>query len=117
MVVQNNFDVEFFQLSDGTSPVEQFLLSQDHKMRAKVLRNLGLLQQLGNKLREPYSKHLGDGIFEIRTQVGNNISRVLYFFVVDKKIILTNGFVKKAQKTPDNEIEKAKQYRREFMNR
>lgn len=68
----------------------------------------------GNELREPYSKSLSDGIFEIRAIQGNNIARVLYFFVVGKKIILTNGFVKKTQKTPDGEIELAKKYRADY---
>jgi phage-related protein len=49
-----------------------------------------------------------DGIFEVRGKVGSNISRVLYFFHVDRKIILTNGFVKKTQKNPKNEITLAK---------
>lgn len=57
-------------------------------------------------LREPFSKPLGEGIFEVRAKQETDISRVLYFFVVGKKVILTNGFVKKTQKTPPREIEK-----------
>ena len=41
-----------------------------------------LLQEKGNQLREPYSKHLDDGIFELRCKVGSNITRVLYFFLL-----------------------------------
>ena len=41
---------------------------------------LKVLQEQGNRLREPYSKHLEDGIFEVRGKVGSDISRVLYFF-------------------------------------
>ena len=59
-----------------------------------------MLETDGNNIREPYSKFLGDGIYEVRVQQVNNITRVLYFFVVNKKIILTNGFIKKSQKTP-----------------
>ena len=54
-------------------------------MQAKIFRNLELLSARGNELREPYSKHLTDGIFELRTKVSSNISRVLYFFVIGKK--------------------------------
>ena len=68
-------------------------------------------------LREPYSKHLDDGIFEIRCKVGNNITRVIYFFYYEGKIILTNGFVKKTQKTPKKEIELVKERRRDFVER
>ena len=69
-------------------------------MRAKVLGIMVILQEKGNLLREPYSKNLGDGIFEIRGKVGTDISRVLYFFYFKEKIIFTNGFIKKTNKTP-----------------
>lgn len=71
----------------------------------------------GRELREPYVKLLEDGIFEIRAKQGNDISRILYFFEMDRKIILTNGFVKKTQKTPRREIERAKYYREDYIRR
>lgn len=108
------FEVEYYEKSDGTYPAEEFILSQDIKMQTKLFRLLELLELKGNELREPYSKSLSDGIFEIRAIQGNNITRVLYFFVVDKKIILTNGFVKKTRKTPENEIVLAKKYRKDY---
>ena len=111
------FEVEFFEKSDGTFPAEEFILSQDTKMQVKLFRLLELLEIEGNNLREPYSKFLEDGIFEIRAKQGTDITRVLYFFVVGKKIILTNGFVKKTQKTPPQEIETAKKYRAEYEKR
>lgn len=83
-------------------------------MQAKLFRLLELLELKGNDLREPYSKPLSDGIFEVRAMQGNQITRVLYFFVIGKKIILTNGFVKKTQKTPTREIELAKKYRTDY---
>lgn len=113
----SNFEVEFFEKSDGSCPVEEFILSQDVKMKVKLFRLLKLLESKGNTLREPYSKHLEDGIFEIRAVQGNNITRVLYFFVIGHKIILTNGFVKKTQKTPPSEIAVAKKYREEYQKR
>ena len=65
----------------------------------------------------PYSEALEEGIFELRAKVGSNICRVLYFFVVGRKIVLTNGFVKKTQKTPVSEIEKAKRFRADYLSR
>ena len=56
-------------------------------------------------------------VFEIRTKFGSDITRVLYFFVVGKKVILTNGFIKKTQKTPASEITLAKQYRADYLAR
>ena len=73
-------------------------------MLAKLLGAISLLETNGTQLREPYSKSLGDGIFELRAKQSSNITRILYFFVVGHQIILTNGFVKKTQKTPPEEI-------------
>ena len=76
-----------------------------------------ILQEMGTTIREPYSKAIEDGIFELRSKVGSDISRVLYFFYIGNRIILTNGFIKKTQKTPRKEIELAKKYRADFMER
>jgi hypothetical protein len=54
-------------------------------MHARILGLIGILQEKGNMLREPYSKPLGDGIFELRAKVGSDCSRVLYFFIVVEK--------------------------------
>lgn len=78
---------------------------------------INVLEEKGNQLREPYSKHLDDGIFEIRGKVGTDITRVLYFFYYGKKIIITNGFIKKTQETPKHEINLAKSYRKDYLER
>ena len=113
----NGFNVEFFTNDDGSKPAKEFLISLDNKMRAKIMGEISLLEEYGNQMREPYTKSLGDGIFELRTKVGSDISRVLYFFYYGKRIILTNGFIKKTRKTPKSEIELAKKYRNRFIER
>ena len=111
------FEVVFYEKDDGQCPVEDFLKKIDVKMRAKIVGLLEILEEKGNVLREPYSKHLEDGIFELRCKVGSNITRILYFFYYQGKIILTNGFVKKVQKTPRKEISTAKTYRADYVER
>ena len=111
------FEVIFYEKENGDCPVEEFIDSLDVKMRAKMVGLLELLEEKGNQLREPYSKLIDDGIFEIRCQVGNNITRVIYFFYYEGKIILTYGFVKKSQKTPPEEIKLAKIRRADFKER
>ena len=113
----SEFKAEFYKTKDGRKPVREFILSQETKMKAKLFGLVDMLEQYGNQLREPYSKSLGDGIFEIRAKVGTDITRVLYFFYYEGRIILTNGFVKKTQETPSSEIKKAKQSRKEFLER
>jgi phage-related protein len=90
-----NFTVVPYQGVNGDIPIKDFLNSLDVKMRAKIYGMIELLQEKGNQLREPYSKHLDDGIFELCCKVGSNITRVLYFFYYKGQIIHTNGFVKK----------------------
>jgi len=114
---KTKFDVDFYDLADGTKPAEEFIEGLTPKMMAKVLRSVHMLRLNGSELREPYSKHLDDGIFEVRAKVGTDISRVLYFFMVGRKAILTHGFVKRTQKTPPPEIERAKKYRAEYLSR
>lgn len=111
------FEIIFYDKADGTEPAKEFLDSLDVKMRAKMLRTLVMLQNNGYELREPYSKPLNNGIFELRAKVGSDISRVLYFFIIGRKAVLTNGFIKKTQKTPREEIERAKRYRAEYISR
>ncbi len=108
------FDVVFYRLPNGTAPVEEFLDSLDVKMRAKSLYGLSILEEYGNRLREPYSKALGDGLFELRIKFASDITRIFYFFIVDNKIILTNGFVKKSMKTSRSELELARRYKADY---
>ncbi|MCH3951179.1 MAG: type II toxin-antitoxin system RelE/ParE family toxin [Acidaminococcus sp.] len=112
-----NFTVEFYETCDGFCPVLDFFRTLDEDTRVKISSFITLLQHNGNSLREPYSKPLKNGIFELRVRKGSNSFRVLYFFYVEHRIIMTNGFIKKQNKTPKSEIEKAIKYRNDFLSR
>ena len=71
------FNIEFYTKENGEKPAKDFLLSLDKKMRAKLSGILVIMEEHGSELREPYSKYLEDGNFELRGKVGNNISRVI----------------------------------------
>lgn len=111
------WDIDFYRTKDNVAPVEVFLKELDTKMRAKALHELKILEEFGTGLREPYSKLIQDGIFELRIKQSSNISRIFYFFRSGNKIILTHGFIKKTQKTPKKEIEKAIKYKEDFERR
>lgn len=98
------FTIHYYTEADGSKPVQEFILSLNIKLQAKVASDLERLRQAGNEIREPQSKYLRDGIFELRTIQGNNIVRLLYFYDKNRIIVVTNGFVKKQQKTPGREI-------------
>lgn len=113
----NEFEIIVYAKQDKSEPVTDFLFSLPSKMQAKVLRQIDMLAEFGHQPREPYSAPLEDGIFELRVKQGSDISRVLYFFFVGKKIVLTNGFVKKTRKTPPEQIRLAKAYREDYLKR
>ena len=92
------FEVVFYEKENGYCPVEEFIDALDVKMRAKMVGLLEILEEKGNQLREPYSKPIDDGIFEIRCKVGNNITRVLYFFLLRGKNSTYKWFYKKDTK-------------------
>lgn len=63
-----------------------------------------------------FFKHLEDGIYEIRIEVGSNIYRIFAFFDDNKLVVLLHGFQKKTQKTPRKEIERAKKLRKDYYD-
>lgn len=109
--------VAWYELPSGHAPARAYLDSLDKKLRSKTLRTIGFLEERGHLIGEPDSKHLEDGIFELRTTMGENTGRVLYFFCVGDTAILTHGFKKKTQRTPRREIERAKRYRADYLLR
>lgn len=113
----DTYEIIFYEKLDGTEPAKDFIMNLLPKMKAKTIRILDILREYGPDLRMPYSKMLRDGIYEIRVIQGNNCARVLYFFTYGNKIILTNGFIKKAQKTPKGEIKIAQKYRKDYTRR
>lgn len=76
------------------------------RSRKKVQYGLMLLKTQ-DRISTKFVKHIKDGVFELRTKYNGNIYRVFFILDGDKIVVLFNGFQKKSQKTPDNEIEKA----------
>lgn len=111
------FEIVFYKKEDDTKPVAEFIKGLEPKMKRKTLQEIGLLKEFGTELREPYSKSLKDGLFELRVQQSNNISRIFYFFFDGQKIVMTNGFIKKTQKTPQAELDKALKYKSDYERR
>jgi phage-related protein len=111
------FKIEWYTLPNGIKPVRVFLDGLTKKMRVKALGSLDMLAKDGNALKPPYSKAVGKGLFELRIQFANDISRIFYFFCVGNKIVLTNGFIKKTQETPKRELELARKYKADYERR
>lgn len=98
-------------------PAKDFIDEQNDKMQAKIFRNLFVLREKGKELKMPLVCYLDKGIYELRTQLANDITRIFYFFFDDENIILTNGYAKKTQKLDAHEFELAKKYKKEYESR
>jgi phage-related protein len=110
--------VNFYRLLNGNSPVEEFLDSLTGKQAQKVLWVLQLIEELDVIPRQYFKKLVGsEGIWEVRIQFGNDIFRLLGFFDGGTLLILTNGFAKKTQKTPPQEIALAVRHKEEYLAR
>lgn len=110
--------VNFYHLPNGNSPVEEFLDSLTGKQAQKVLWVLQLIEELDVIPRQYFKKLVdSEGIWEVRIQFGNDIFRLLGFFDGGTLLILTNGFAKKTQKTPPQEIALAVRRKEEYLSR
>ena len=93
-----------------------FFEEQTVEVKKKFNWTLQLISTI-EKIPQKYFKHItdSDGIYEIRIEVGSNIYRVFSFFDEDKIVILLNGFQKKTQKTPKNQIKQAEKLKKEYF--
>jgi phage-related protein len=87
---------------------EEFLLKQSQKVQDKIFKIIEAIETL-ERVPANYLKSMEgtNGLYEARIQLASNIWRVFCFFDNGKLVILLNGFQKKTQKTPKNELEKA----------
>ncbi|OLY93483.1 Phage derived protein Gp49-like [Cnuella takakiae] len=94
---------------------EGFFLQQREKVKAKIIWTLTLIEEV-ERIPESYLKHLEgtDGLYEIRVQAASDIFRIFCFFDEGKFVVLANGFQKKTQKTPKQEIERALKIKSEY---
>ena len=115
------WNIEFYQKENGKIPVREFLLSLSPKFRAKAYSELELLEKHGIDLKEPYVKPIkGEnykGMFELRVKLGSDASRIFYFTYINNTFVLLDGFLKKTNKTPQAQLERAKRYMNDFLRR
>lgn len=111
-------EVIFYKTVKGICPVEEFLDSLTGKQAQKVTWVLQLVETLPLIPKQYFKKLDGtDDIWEIRINQGGNTFRLLGFFHKGNLIVLTNGFAKKSQRTPETEIEIANQRKKEYVSR
>jgi phage-related protein len=112
------FSVEFYVSRSGTVPVREFLdeLKQsDPADHAAVLRGLAKLRNRQYH-REPLSKALDDGLFELR-HVGKLNTRIIWFFMKQRRIIAVHGIRNKGQAIPTRDLDTARERMRDWQER
>ena len=118
-----NFEIDFYEKENGKSEILDFINDLQRKkdkdknariQYKQIILYIELLSKNGTSLPQNITKHLEDDIWELRP--GNN--RVLYFFIDnDNTYVLLHHFRKTTQKTPKQEIEKAKKERIDYLRR
>jgi phage-related protein len=93
--------------------IQEFIKNQDSVTWARVAKIVSRLQTYGHDIGLPFSRSLGDGLFELRT-VGKKQVRLIYIFNQDRVCIL-HAFLKKTGRIPKREIEYAKAVRRNLF--
>lgn len=95
-----------------------FYSGQNKKIQEKIEYVFKLIRQT-DRIPKKFFKHLTstDGLYEIRIEYQSNIYRIFCFFDEGRLIVILNGFQKKTQKTPKQEIELAEKLKKEYFNK
>jgi len=106
LFIYMKWEIEFYKDNQGNIPVQEFMLGQSAKVKAKLLHFIDLLQEFGMSFGLPYVKKLRDSdVWELRIRHSSNYYRILYFAFSGRKFVLLHAFLKKTEKTPKSEIE------------
>ena len=107
-----------YTTENGKCPVQDFLDTLSEKVFKKIIWVINLVTELKSPPKTYFKKLINtDDIWECRIQLGSNSYRIFCFFDNNELIILTHGLVKKTQKTPPQEIEKAEKYKNDYFRR
>lgn len=110
---------EFYERPNGHVEFAEFLASIPRKDRVKLLSIIEKVQANGisTGVKQKWVAVIESNLYEIRSKVGKNQQRGLYFHVEGEKYIITHGFTKKTQKTPQREIKHAEKLRAEYFDK
>lgn len=105
--------IEEYRTAAGETPVRTFIAALPPDAKAEAVALIKLAETLGNKLREPHSKALGDGLFELR----RNQVRLFYMFEPGQIVRLLGGMVKKQDRIPGDVLAQMWGYQKDARER
>lgn len=107
------FTVEWYYTKDGKSPALEYFISLDREEKIKTMNLFELMATEGKIFNKQKFRHEGEGIYAFKPKP----NRFMCFFFVGKKIIVTNGFLKKKDELSPKEKKRALQYQKDFEKR
>ena len=107
--------VYFYANNSGHEPVRNWLKELDLHDKKIIGEDIKTMQY-GWPLGMPLVRNLGDGLWEVRSQLASSRIARIIFFMRQNRIVLLHGFIKKTQKTPPDEIKLAQKRKKEVMN-
>jgi phage-related protein len=112
------WQITFYIDDEGKEPVKDFILAQPDGAIAEILHIFKLLREFNIHLGMPYVRKIDkSGLRELRIKHSSSLYRVLYFACVSQKFVLLHGFLKKGQKTPENDKELAWKRMNDYLGR
>ena len=116
------YEIEFYEDETGYSEIIEYIKQLRQKSKSskesrinfnKIVAYLDLLEEAGTRIGEPVTKHLEGEIWELRPLR----NRFLYAYIKNGKFLILHHFIKKTQKTPKKELERAKKKLRDYLER
>lgn len=99
-----------------SASVQEEILAMPAGFLARYLRYADRMEIYGPDLGMPYTKAMGEGLFELRLKAAEGISRIFYCTVVGRKIVMLHQFAKKTEKTPPRELATARRRMKEIKD-
>lgn len=106
-MTEKRIPAKFYQNENGKEPVRDWLKNLDREERRLIAADIKTVE-FGFPIGMPICRPMGDGLFEVRTNLPQGIARVL-FCIHEGEMVLLHGFIKKSQKTPKQELNLAKE--------
>ena len=102
-----------FEITYYSDAVRREIHALPLDLRAYYFHLVDRMEIVGPNLGMPHTRHMGDGLMEMRLKGKSGIGRVLYCCVVGGRIVMLHSFVKKTEKTPDRDLRLARKRMRE----
>jgi phage-related protein len=106
-----DFEIKYYSKS-----VQAQILELPDTLAARYVVLTRRMIAIGPNLGAPHTKAMGGGLFELRLKGAEGIARVFYCALIGKRIVMLHSFVKKSQRTPQQELDVAQSRLKEIKN-